>query len=162
MRWFVLCGALLLAVSPVVAQDLMVPVATAGGSGISYFAYSDGTVWYTLGGYLLELPCANRGVPVRAMIPYGGFAIYVLYDDNQVWTIGWTTGCTFSGDLTRPDNPSIRPVSISTGAEFVATYEDGQVWAGPTNLHRVEMWERLNPVSSTDEPMPAPTCAGCT
>jgi hypothetical protein len=125
----------------------MVPVAMAGATECAYFAYDDGRVFKVPSQQ--EVPCAYRGVGIKAMCFYGGQGVLVLYEDNQVWVVAWpSTGCQYWCDMTRPDG--VPPVSITTGGGIgvVGFYEDGQVWISTLQvLRREQPWER--PVQTT-------------
>ncbi len=130
------------------AQELMVPESMAYAAGAYFFAYSDSTLWKS-GASLAEVACASRGQAIREVESSGlyGDAVFVLYDDNRVWSVTGTPSCAEGVDLTRPDDPTVKPVEFAAAASMVplmVAYEDGQIWyrAAGGSFHRIASLER--------------------
>jgi hypothetical protein len=146
VRTMILATALFLALVPISRAELMVPVAMAGATECAYIAYDDGRIFKVP--TQQEVSCAYRGIGIKAMCFGSGQAVFVLYEDDQVWEVAWPSTCQYWCDMTRPDG--VPPVSIATGSGLgiVGFYEDGQIWISSLQiLRREQAWER--PVQPT-------------
>jgi len=146
VKTLLLCAVVFLVffASTACAQGLMAPVAMGAGD-VLYFAYQDHTVWWPTGAQLIEIPSANRGIPIR-MFSSGGGPVLILYDDNNVFSLT-RGGISFFADMTRPDDPTLKPIALAlgNGTGLVAAYEDGQVWIYTYGILRHEpSYEREN------------------
>lgn len=155
VRVAILSLAFVLTAVPVLAQELIAPIemANAGQEAI-FFLYPDNQVWVAFSNVFHEVPGSNRGVEVVHLTGMDGGA-KLLYADNQVWSLG-ALACTFYLDVTRPDDPNVRAVALSSGCGIVIGYEDGQVWNHDGQLLRrvntSPCWERPNPTSGLEDP----------
>jgi hypothetical protein len=141
------------------ADELLVPTAMASSGGRVYFAYSDGTLWTAPDSLspLVEMPEANRGIPIRLLTPrYLSAYLFALYEDNELG--GLIAGSVYEriADLARPDDPLARAIWVGDylWENFVTvTYDDVQIWRWmheEQELTRFELWERSATTSDVD------------
>jgi hypothetical protein len=134
------------------SQELMVPTAMAHGGGTYFFAYSDSSIWRS-GAPLSEIACAGRGQAIRCMESSGlyGVIAFALYDDSQMWSIGESPSCAANANLSRTDDPTVKPIAIAadSGTHYMVAYEDGQIWyrGAGVPFRRLPSLERAVPIA---------------